>query len=102
MSITPCHSPFFAARAGFLLVPFWLMSLPLPAQPASKITPAVVTSTAPQTDPVRPSADAVEGISPPTRPGLRVTTTAVRPRIDGKLDDPCWQEAAVIRDFTQV
>lgn len=35
-------------------------------------------------------------------PGTRVVTTAVTPVIDGRLDDLCWQSAAVIREFTQV
>ena len=35
-------------------------------------------------------------------PSLRMIPTTVPPQIDGKLDDPCWQNAPTISDFTQV
>ncbi len=37
-----------------------------------------------------------------TRPSLEMARAATRPSIDGKLDDPCWKDAPVIKDFTQV
>lgn len=35
-------------------------------------------------------------------PRLLATVTAERPKIDGRLDDPCWQTAPVTQEFTQV
>ena len=35
------------------------------------------------------------------RPSVRPTRTATRPRIDGLLDDPVWQEATRITEFVQ-
>ena len=35
-------------------------------------------------------------------PSLRMIPTTVPPKIDGKLDDPCWQNAPTISEFTQV
>src|SRR5687768_18318286 len=102
MLTIPRHSSYCATRIGLMVLSGWLAGIPLFAQPAPKTAPAVVTSSAPQVDPVRPSADAVEVIPAPGRPGLRVATTALRPKIDGKLDDRCCQDAAMIRDFTQV
>jgi hypothetical protein len=92
-----------AGCTGLVALSGWLAAaIPLAAQPAAEAVPAVIKSSAPQVDPVRPSADALEIAPAPGRPGVRVGTTALRPKIDGKLDDRCWHDAVVIRDFTQV
>jgi hypothetical protein len=37
----------------------------------------------------------------PERPQLRAVRVAVGPRVDGKLDDPAWQNVPEFTDFTQ-
>jgi hypothetical protein len=102
------HSIRLAAHIGLLLMSSWLVPLRLSAQAPSQEVPAIVTPAVlptppvPPTEPVRPSADTRKAARNQTRPVMRVMTTASRPKIDGKLDDPCWQDASVIRDFTQV
>jgi len=39
---------------------------------------------------------------PPSEPRVEVPLAKSPPRIDGRLDDPCWRDAAVITNFTQV
>jgi hypothetical protein len=39
---------------------------------------------------------------PPDVPRLRLVQTALPPEIDGRLDEPVWQQAAVIESFRQV
>lgn len=61
-------------------------------------SPSTEPSTAPTSDPA--------ATQPPLLPGgkrpLRMVRTQDPPKIDGRLDDACWANAAVITDFTQV
>lgn len=44
----------------------------------------------------------VSAAEPPPLPVYEVRSIAALPRIDGKLDDVCWQNADLMKDFTQV
>ena len=84
----------FAAHPILLLLSGWSTHESSAAELGAESGPAVVTSSAPSKSRV-PRLRA-------TQPSLRVIPSTVRPKIDGKLDDFCWESAPVIRDFTQV
>ncbi|MEO0513592.1 MAG: DUF5916 domain-containing protein [Planctomycetota bacterium] len=50
----------------------------------------------------QPQEKAAGTASPAEPPRLAVTRTGTRPKLDGRLDDPAWQAAAVLDTFTQV
>ena len=85
-------------RSGGVLVA-WLLS---------GVAPAAQSAT-PQTGSASVSAEAAAETAReqagfglvPGRPTVRPTRTAVRPDIDGSLDDAIWQRAAKLTEFTQ-
>ena len=88
-----CRSSRFAAYSILLLLSGWFTPASPAAEPAAEAGPVVASSA--------PSGSRVPRLRA-TQPSLRVIPSTVRPRIDGKLDDFCWESAPVIREFTQV
>ena len=81
-------------------------STPLPA-PASATTPTAVSSpntnsTLNATTPVTPPVKGAVVLPPEKVSPVTIPKFSTAPVIDGKLDEPVWQGAAVLKDFYQI
>ena len=47
------------------------------------------------------STEGGAGASHAAEKTIRAVQTEIPPKIDGKLDDPCWKQAAIATDFIQ-